>query len=79
MPKKMWMPREATQLESGRQGLDVTWTPSAQRLDFGGWYDSFVGIQGDSMTLREFFDALGITKKDCAKAWKQSNVLYADR
>lgn len=73
MPKKLWMPREATQVGGGREGLDVTWTPTSQRLDFGGWYDSCVGIPGDSMTLREFFDALGITEKDCAKAWKQSN------
>ena len=74
MPKKLWMPREATQPGSGHQGLNVIWTKTTQRLDFGGWYDSFVGIQGDSMTLREFFDALGITEKDCAKAWKQSNA-----
>jgi hypothetical protein len=69
MPKKLWLPREATGPMSGHSGLDVTWTKSAQRLDFGGWYDSWVGIPGDSLTLREFFDALGITESDCAKAW----------
>ena len=56
--------------ETGRSGISVTWTPSAQRLDIGAWYDSFVGIEGDSMTLRQFFDKLGISKKDCAKAFK---------
>lgn len=70
MPKKLWMPREAHRLQSGRDGLDVTWTKTTQRLAFGGWYDSFVGIKGDSMTLREFFDALGITRKDTDRAWK---------
>ncbi len=69
MPKTLWMPRDAVEIRRS-SGLDVTWTRRAQRLDFGGWYDSFVGIQGDSMTLREFFDALGITEKDCAKAWR---------
>lgn len=53
-----------------REGIDVTWTPSAQRLDIGGWYDSCVGIGGRSFKLREFFDELGITEKDCSKAFK---------
>ena len=69
MPKKLWMPREAHRAQSGHSGLDVTWTKTTQRLAFGGWYDSFVGIEGDSMTLREFFDALGITRKDTERAW----------
>jgi len=54
----------------GHDGIDITWTPSAQRLDIGGWYDNFVGIESRSFTLREFFDELGITEKDCAKAFK---------
>jgi hypothetical protein len=57
--------------EYGRSGIDITWTPSAQRLSIAGWYDTCVGIDGDAMTLREFFDKLGITEKDCAKAFKQ--------
>ncbi len=54
-----------------RDGIDITWTPTAQRLDISGWYDGFVGIEGDSFSLREFFEALGITEKDCKKAWKR--------
>ena len=57
--------------ESGRSGIDITWTPSAQRLVIGGWYDSFDGIESHELTLREFFGKLGITEKDCAKAFKQ--------
>lgn len=45
------------------------WTKTAQRLNINGWYDSFVGIEGDEMSLREFFDKLGITLKDCEKAF----------
>ena len=56
--------------EWGHSGIDITWTPSAQRLSFGGWYDSFVVIESHSFRLREFFDALGITEKDCTKAFK---------
>lgn len=56
--------------ELGRSGINITWTPSAQRLDIGAWYDSCVGIEGDSMTLSQFFEELGISEKDCAKAFK---------
>lgn len=54
----------------GHSGISIVWTPSAQRLDVSAWYDSFVGIEGDSMTLRQFFNKLGITEKDCAKAFR---------
>ena len=66
MPKTMLVPEDAKY-----SGINITWTPSAQRLDISGWYDSFVGIQGRSMSLRQFFDGLGITKKDCDCAWKE--------
>lgn len=65
MPKTIYIPKDAKS-----DGVDITWTPSAQRLDIGGWYDSFVGIGHESMTLREFFERLGITEKDCQKAFK---------
>lgn len=68
MPKTIYLPKdEASGHESS--GLSITWTPSASRLDFGGWYDTFVGIPGGSMTLAEFFGALGITEQHCRKAW----------
>jgi len=56
----------------GHSGIDITWTPSAQRLDVGGWYDSFVGLETHSLTLRQFFDELGITEKECAKAFRHA-------
>jgi hypothetical protein len=59
--------------EWGRSGIDITWTPTAHRLDIGGWYDNFVGIETHSLQLREFFDKLGITEKDCTKAFKQTS------
>lgn len=60
MPKTIYLPENAKY-----SGIDITWTPSAKRLDIGGWYDSCVGISTSSMTLKEFFLKLGITKKDC--------------
>lgn len=52
-------------------GVEITYTPTANRLDINGWYDGFVHIQGASMTLREFFDALGIDQKTCESAFKR--------
>jgi hypothetical protein len=69
MPKRIYLPEDAK-----HSGIDITWTPSAQRLDFGGWYDSFVGLTGGSMTLREFFDKLGITEDHCRRAFRRGPV-----
>jgi hypothetical protein len=66
MPKRLYLSSWGD-----HSGIDITWTPSAQRLDVGGWYDTFVGLETHSMTLHQFFDGLGITEKDCAKAFKQ--------
>jgi hypothetical protein len=67
------MPKRLDLTDSYRHsGIDITWTPSAQRLDVGGWYDSFVGLETHSLTLRQFFDELGITEKDCAKAFRRA-------
>lgn len=53
-----------------RSGVDVTFTRSRNVISIGGWYDSCVGIENDSMSLREFFEHVGITEKDCARAWE---------
>lgn len=59
--------------ERSTSGISITWTPTAQRLDISGWHSSFAGIEGDSFTLREFLDRLGITEKDCAKAFRRAS------
>lgn len=66
------MPKTAYFYRTDRNpnGIGVTWTNDEQRLDIGGKYDWCVGIESDSMTLREFFDALGITAKDCERAFR---------
>ena len=51
-------------------GIDITYFKTKQELCIGGWYDSFVGIESDTVTLIEFFTRLGITENDCKKAFK---------
>jgi hypothetical protein len=71
MPKTMTLTKY-----SGDAGITITWTPSRQRLDISGWFDSFVGIEGKSMFLTDFFKELGITEKDCIKAFKPKNKIH---
>ena len=66
MPKTIYLPEDAK-----HSGIDITWTKTAQRLSIGGWYDSCVGICAKDITLGEFFLKLGITEKDCQKAFKK--------
>jgi hypothetical protein len=58
-------------LGNDNSGITITWTPSASRLDISGYFDEFVGIEGGSFTLVEFFKELGITEKDVKKALKE--------
>ena len=69
MPKTIYLPPYDV---VGQSGIDITWTPSARRLDIGGWYDSYVGIESTSLPLIEFFKLLGITEKDCVKAFARA-------
>ena len=70
MPKTIYIPEGAE-----HSGIDITWTPSAGRLDIGGWYDGMVGLQPGSMTLAEFFAKLGITEKDVRKALSANSAM----
>ena len=75
MSKTIYLPRGDSGRYRAGSGIDITWTPSAQRLDIGGWYDSFVGIESSSMTLREFFEMLGIKEADCKRAFRKERGL----
>lgn len=70
MPTKIYLPKEKPGHFSRHDGIDITWYKTKQILSIGGWYDGMVGIEGESLTLREFFSRLGITEKDCRKAFK---------
>lgn len=66
MPKTIYLKKDYS-----NSGIDITWTKTTQRITIGGWYDGCVGIEGESLTLREFFNRLGITEKDIRKAFKK--------
>jgi hypothetical protein len=68
MPKTIYLTND-----DADNGINITWTPSRQQLYISGWFDSFVGIEGKSMFLIDFFTELGITEKDCIKAFKSKN------
>ncbi len=53
----------------GSSGISVVYTKTSQQLRISGWFDSIVGIEGRTIELREFFDALGITEDTCRKAF----------
>lgn len=59
-PKKFYISNK-----SGSSGVHVTWTRRTKKLSIGGWYNSVYGIESRTMTLLQFFNELGITKKDC--------------
>lgn len=63
------MPSNILLSSSKTEGVVVSYTKYTQRLSFSGYYNTYVYIEGESLTLREFFDKLHITEKDCAKAW----------
>jgi hypothetical protein len=57
--------------DNARDGISIEFTRSRNELYISGWYDTFVGITPETVTLRKFFDRCGITKKDCEKAWRE--------
>jgi len=69
MPKTIYIPEDAK-----HSGIDVTWTKTSAVLRIGGWYDGCVGLGGQCITLADFFKRLGITEKDCAKAFAKTHI-----
>jgi len=70
MPRTIKIPEGASPLFSS--GIEITWTPSASRLDIKGWKDNFAEIPPKSIKLAEFFKRLGITEKDIQRALKSA-------
>ena len=58
--------------EWASSGISVEFTKSTGTISVSGWYDSFVGIQGETLTIREFFDRAGIDEDDCRKAFRNA-------
>lgn len=59
--------------EHSNSGISVEYIKTKRDIYISGWYDDFVGIEGERMGLDEFFNRLGITEKDCAAAFRKMN------
>jgi hypothetical protein len=58
--------------DHSHEGISIRWTRSRGALYVSGWYDGFVGIQGEEVPLREFLQRIGITEADVRKAFKEA-------
>ena len=60
------MTNKAKSIKLGNRssGIEVAYVKSKRVIRLGGWYDSFVAIEGGEMPLGEFLRQLGITTKD---------------
>ena len=58
--------------DADRSGISVQYHVKARSLTIGGWYDSMVGLTSETISLRQFFDRLGITARDCHRAFKET-------
>lgn len=57
--------------DAQRSGIDVMYIQRRKTLRISGWYDSFVGIESTEITLKDFFEKLNITLKDCQSAFAE--------
>lgn len=62
------MPKTIHLSKYDASGISITFTKTRSAISVSGWYDQYVGIEGETMTLGEFFRRLGITRKDCDRA-----------
>lgn len=65
--------KQAITTGSERSGVDISWMKRRKVIRIGGWYDSFVGIESEEMTLKDFLTTLGITLEDCQNALKDED------
>ena len=49
-----------TDEQYSRSGVCVEYVKKSNTLNVHGWYDTYVGIEGSVIGLREFLDALGV-------------------
>lgn len=66
MPRTIYVPRGANPQYGS--GISLTYYTTLREVEIAGWYDSFVGIEGERMPLGAFLARLGITLQDCERA-----------
>lgn len=64
-------PKQIIRTGNNSEGVDIRFVTSTQTLYIGGHYDGFVGIEPKAMSLRDFFQQLGISKSMCLAAFKE--------
>ncbi len=55
-----------------RQGIEVKFIKSRRMIRLSGWYDTFVAMGGDEISLGGFLHGLGITLKDCERGLNEA-------
>lgn len=60
--------------ENPHEGIKVQYIQRRKTLRVGGFYDGFVGIETTEITLKDFFERLNITLKDCQSAFKDDTA-----
>lgn len=56
--------------KSNNSGIAVEYVKSRRMFNIHGWYDTYVGIEGDSFSLAHRLITFGITLNDCKTALK---------
>lgn len=64
-------PKQTIWTGNEHSGVDIHFVKSTQTLHIGGHYDRLVGIESEAMSLRDFFQQLGINKSMCLAAFKE--------
>lgn len=50
-------------------GVEIRYDHRHHLVTLSGWYDTYVGIQPETITLTRLLFTLGITVGDCKQAW----------
>ena len=67
----MGKPKEILFGSETRTGIGIEYIKSKKILNVWGWYDTMVGIEGDTISLKDFCNKLGITEKDLKRVNKK--------
>lgn len=57
--------------ENPHEGIKVQYIRRRKTLRINGWYDSIVAIETTEITLKDFFESLNITLKDCQSVFNE--------